>query len=294
MNKIYEDLTIVTVLYDSSELINDLLKNLINFRVIVVDNGNNEQILKNLSNFKNIKVISRKENLGYGKAINFAFEHVKSKYFFVLNPDLVISEKSIYDLYTLITKNPDAGIVAPITEPDEDFYGLFPEKNTKKKLRPNEIKNQNLLKKSKIEGEICVEVAKGCALLLNSEHFEKIGKFDERYFLFWEEIDLCRRFRSMKLSVIISPSSLATHKQGQSSKKGIKNFIIKTFYSEYSPLIYFNVKKISSFLIYKQLRYLFRSVTYLLILNIKKSFVNLIKLYANIRYFFDLKSSLKK
>ena len=56
MNKIYEDLTIVTVLYDSSELINDLLKNLINFKVIVVDNGNNEQILKKLSNLKNIKV----------------------------------------------------------------------------------------------------------------------------------------------------------------------------------------------------------------------------------------------
>mgnify|MGYP001342962472 CR=1 FL=1 len=294
MNKIYEDLTIVTVLYDSSELINDLLKNVVNFKVIIVDNGNNEQILKNLSNFKNIKVISRKENLGYGKAINFAFEHVKSKYFFVLNPDLVISEKSIYDLYTLITKNPDAGIVAPITEPDEDFYGLFPEKNTKKKLRPNEIKCQNLLKDSKIEGEICVEVAKGCALLLNSEHFKKVGKFDERYFLFWEEIDLCRRFRSKKLSVIVDPSSLATHQQGQSSKKGIKNFMIKTFYSEYSPLIYFNIQKLSVFLIYKQIRYLFRSVTYLLILNIKKSFINLIKLYANIRYFFDLKSSLKK
>ena len=61
MNKIYEDLTIVTVLYDSSELINDLLKNLINFKVIVVDNGNNEQILKKLSNLKNVKVISQKK-----------------------------------------------------------------------------------------------------------------------------------------------------------------------------------------------------------------------------------------
>ena len=61
MNKIYEDLTIVTVLYDSSELINDLLKNLINFKVIVVDNGNNEQILKKLSDFKNIKVITQKK-----------------------------------------------------------------------------------------------------------------------------------------------------------------------------------------------------------------------------------------
>lgn len=294
MNKIYEELTIVTVLYDSSELINNLLKNLVNFKVIVVDNGNNEQILKNLSDFKNVKVITQKKNLGYGRAINFAFENIKSKYFFVLNPDLVISEKSIYDLYTLITKNPDAGIVAPITEPDKDFYGSFPEKNTEKKFRPNEIKCQNLLKDSKIEGEICVEVAKGCALLLNSEYFEKIGKFDERYFLFWEEIDLCRRFRSKNYSVIISPSSLAVHKQGQSSKKSIKNFIIKTFYSEYSPLIYFNVKKLSSFLIYKQIRYLFRSIAYLLILNVKKSFTNLIKLYANIKYFFDLKSSLKR
>ena len=110
MNKIYEDLTIVTVLYDSSELINDLLKNLINFKVIVVDNGNNEQILKKLSDFKNVKVITQKKNLGYGRAINFAFEKIKSKYFFVLNPDLVISEKSIYDLYVLITKNPDREI----------------------------------------------------------------------------------------------------------------------------------------------------------------------------------------
>ena len=61
MSKIYEDLTIVTVLYDSSELINDLLKNLINFRVIVVDNGNNEQILKKLSDFENVKVITQKK-----------------------------------------------------------------------------------------------------------------------------------------------------------------------------------------------------------------------------------------
>ena len=294
MNKIYEDLTIVTVLYDSSELINDLLKNLINFKVIVVDNGNNEQMLENLSDFKNIKVISQKKNLGYGRAINFAFEYVKSKYFFVLNPDLVISEKSIYNLYTLITKNPDASIVAPITEPDEDFYGLFPEKNTKKKLEPNEIKCQNLLKDSKIEGDICVEVAKGCALLINSDYFEKVGKFDERYFLFWEEIDLCRKFRSKKYSVIISPSSLARHKQGQSSKRNVKNFIIKTFYSEYSPLIYFDTQKLSYFLIYKQIRYLFRFLTYLLILNLKKSFINLIKLYANIKYFFDLGASSKK
>ena len=284
MNKIYEDLTIVTVLYDSSELINDLLKNLINFKVIVVDNGNNEQIIKKLSDFKNVKVITQKKNLGYGRAINFAFEKIKSKYFFVLNPDLVISEKSIHDLYTLITKNPDAGIVAPITKPDEDFYGLFPEKNTKKIKEPNEIRCRDLLQNSNIDGEICVEVAKGCALLINSDHFEKVGKFDERYFLFWEEIDLCRKFSEKNLAIIVNPLSLAHHKEGTSSKNDFENLFIRSFHHEISPLYYFEIKKNSPKLYKNILKYLFRTISYFFILNLKNSIKNFSKLSANISY----------
>ena len=83
MKKIYEDLTIVTVLYDSSDLVFDLINDLSSFKVVAVDNGKNEKILKKLSDFKNIKIITQKKNLGYGKAINFAFENIRSKYFFV-------------------------------------------------------------------------------------------------------------------------------------------------------------------------------------------------------------------
>ena len=71
MNRIYEDLTIVTVLYDSSELVNDFIKNLINFKVIVVDNGNNDQILKKLSAFKNINVITKKKKFRIRKSDKF-------------------------------------------------------------------------------------------------------------------------------------------------------------------------------------------------------------------------------
>ena len=293
MDKIYEDITIVTVLYDSSDLVFELIKDLENFKIIVVDNGKNEKILKKLINFKNIKIITKKKNLGYGRAINFAFDNISSKYFFVLNPDLVISEDSINNLYNLMIKNPKAGIVAPVTYPDKDFYGTFPEKKLKNIRKQVEINSLNLLSNSKIEGEICVDVAKGCALLINSNHFKEVGKFNEKYFLFWEEIDLCRNLKSKKYSVLISPNSFATHQQGSSSKRSVRNFIIKTFYLEYSPLIYFNVQKISSFIIYKQIRYFFRSFAYLLILNLKKSSINLIKLYANIKYFFDLKISSK-
>ena len=104
MNKIYEDLTIVTVLYDSSELINDLLKNLINFKVIVVDNGNNEQILKKLSNLKNVKVITQKKNLGYGKSNNLGVSESTTPFILILNPDQLLNLNKLVYLKLLINK----------------------------------------------------------------------------------------------------------------------------------------------------------------------------------------------
>ena len=294
MSKIYEDITIITVLYDSSNIVIDHFKSLKNFKIIVVDNGKNEKILKKLENFNNLNIVTKSANLGYGRAINFAFENIKSKYILVLSPDLVISENSINNLYNSIIKYSNAGLVAPVTKPDKDFYGLFPEKSSKGEISHNEIKCRYLLDKTELEGEICVDVAKGCALLLNSKYFEEIGKFDERYFLFWEELDLCRRLNRKKYSVIIDPNSTAFHKQGRSSKINIKNFMVKTFHSEYSPLIYFNVQKLSFFLIKKLIKCFYRFFAYLLILNLKKSLIYFVRFYAHVKYFLDLKSSLKK
>ena len=62
----------------------------------------------------------------------------------------------------------------------------------------NAIKSRELLLDSKIEGELCVDVAKGCALLISAKHFENIGKFDEKYFLFWEEIDFVENLDQKK------------------------------------------------------------------------------------------------
>ena len=46
----------------------------------------------------------------------------------------------------------------------------------------------------KPEGEICVDVTKGCALLIKSKYYKEVGGFSEKYFLFWEEVDLCKKF----------------------------------------------------------------------------------------------------
>ena len=294
MSKIYNEITIITVLYNSSEIVESFFDSLKNFKIVAVDNGKNEKILNKIQNYKNIKVISKNKNLGYGRAINFAFENVSTNFFLLLNPDLSIDVNSIENMLNILNQHSDCGIVAPVTLPDKDFYGAFPEKNIKNVNSSIALKSRELLLNSMIEGELCVDVAKGCALLISAKHFENIGKFDEKYFLFWEEIDLCRKFRSKKTSVIITPKSKAHHNQGKSSKSNIQNFLTKTFHNEYSPLIYFNVQKFTVHHFKKIMKYFFRGFSYLLILNIKKSMTNFIKLTANIRYFFDLRSSSKK
>tara|TARA_B100001057_G_scaffold344393_1_gene345389 strand:+ start:331 stop:1209 length:879 start_codon:yes stop_codon:yes gene_type:complete len=291
MNKIYKEITIITVLYNSSDIVDSFFDSFKNFKIIVVDNGRNERILNKIQNYKNIQVISKNKNLGYGKAINFAFENVSTNFVLVLNPDLSIDVNSIENMFNILNKYSDCGMVAPMTLPDKDFYGAFPEKNLKNVNSSNEIKSRELLLNSSIEGELCVDVAKGCALLISAEQFKNVGKFDEKYFLFWEEIDLCRKFRTKKICVIVTPKSRAQHKQGKSSKSNIQNFLIKTFHNEYSPLIYFNVQKFEYFHLKKILKYLFRGFSYLAILNVKKSIINFVKLIANIKYFFDLRSS---
>ena len=64
MSKIYNEITIITVLYNSSEIVESFFDSLKNFKIIVVDNGKNEKILERIKNLKNIQVISKNKNLG--------------------------------------------------------------------------------------------------------------------------------------------------------------------------------------------------------------------------------------
>ena len=102
MSKIYNEITIITVLYNSSEIVESFFDSLKNFKIIVVDNGKNEKILERIKNFKNIQVISKNKNLGYGRAINFAFDNVSTNFFLVLNPDLSIDVNSIENMLNTI------------------------------------------------------------------------------------------------------------------------------------------------------------------------------------------------
>lgn len=274
-------ITIIIVIHDCTSLIFDCLKHLDHFDIIIVDNMKNNKIIDKLKNYKNISIITKNKNLGFGNAINFATENIKTEFFLVLNPDIVISEENIFKIYQTINKFQNCAIAAPVNVPDEDSYGIFPEK------RNLYEKNKNLIDHSKIdipEDEICVDVTKGCTLLINTKFFKEVGGFSKEYFLFWEEIDLCKKFRKTGYSVIVNPNSIAKHNQGSSSENSLINYFLRSYHNELSPLIYFNIDK-KNLRLYKNIfKYLFRSFSYFFILNFKGSVRNIFKLSANIKY----------
>ena len=99
----YKDVTIIIVSYNSSHIIGNALQNIINkgYRIIIIDNGSNDNIEKYLkNNFKcsGIRLISLENNIGFGRANNLALEKINTRYAFLLNPDAIITEKSIDNL----------------------------------------------------------------------------------------------------------------------------------------------------------------------------------------------------
>jgi GT2 family glycosyltransferase len=285
-NKFYNDLTIIIVAFNSNELLIECVDNVKEYKIIIVDNGKNEKIFPKLNyQNNNIKIITKNKNLGFPKAINFAVESIKTNYFLILNADTFISKESINNLLKTCKKYENCGAAAPITEHSSDGYDLFPENGKGIKRTDSEKKKSIMFHNFKPDGEICVEVAK-LGLMINLKNFLAVKKFNENYFMFWEEIDLCRKFRKHNFSVIVNPLATLIHKEKKSSNKDLITFLIKNFHLELSPLIYFNIKKTSNFLYFRLLKYTFRTISYLCILNLKKSLNNIIKLGALFYYIF--------
>ena len=283
---INDNITIVIVIYNSSNVIFDCLKSLENFKIIIVDNGKNSKILSQLQSKKNITIIPSRKNLGMGRGANLAFQSIKTDFFLLLSPDTKMDENSIQKLANTASTYDNCAISAPLNYLDINSYGILPEKRDLYEKNKDRIHLHKDKLDIKPEGEICVDITKGCALLIKSKYFAEVGGFSEKYFLFWEEIDLCKKFLKKNLTIIVNPSSVVHHSDGKSTKVDLENLFIRSYHHELSPLYYFGVKKNSPRLYKNILKYLFRTISYLFILNFKNSIKNFSKLSANITFIF--------
>ena len=273
-----EKITAVIILYNVTNLIFKCLENLKNVKIIIADNGDNDpSIINQIKKNKNIiKYFKFKKNLGFGRACNFCFNQVDTEYTLLIEPDVLISEKDIVNLVQGFNKYPSAGILVPsLIDKNKDLIDELDNLPELKQLEKNKVKPIN-----NFEDDVCVFFCWAAIYLINNKILKKIGLFNKKMFIFWEDFYLCRKLKNAKISIIKIFNSRALHFEGASTKKNIKSKFIMYKHHILSSYIYFNINKKENFLKKKLLIYLFRTFSYLVILNFEKSLKNLARLCA--------------
>jgi len=259
MNNFEKNITFVIVSFKSSHIIEKCIQSInSNIKIIVIENSDNVVIKKYLENkFSNVEVIIAKQNLGYGKGNNFGISKVKTQYAFILNPDAVLEKNCLNELSKAqINLKDDFTILAPNLL---DNYGYF--SNQKNNLQ-NEI--------------LEVDYVKGFAILINLKkiNFDKI--FDENFFLFLEEIDLCKRIKNSGGKIFVALNSKIQHTGKQATEYNLNIELCRNWHWMWS-LFYYNYKHFGVLVAYKTtISKLFSSIFKLIIAFVffnKKNFL---------------------
>ena len=197
-----EDITVIITSFKSNDKIINCLKSINNqCKVIVVENSNDTKIKQMIeSQFNNVNCILSGANLGYGRANNLGLKNVKTKYALILNPDATLEKSTLENFLILVKQNLDFAIIGPMEQEKSESISLI------------DKKNGSLIK---------VENVKGFAMFLNLEQFEEVGFFDENFFIYFEEIDLCKRLSKLNKKIYLSSEIKINHLGAQSHDDSI-------------------------------------------------------------------------
>lgn len=219
--------SVIIVTHNSASHIKVCLESLLNklpkdSETIVVDNDSSDDTVSIIKEFKSVKLIESKENLGFGKGVNQAAKNASGEYFFIQNPDTKITDNAIEKLLEF-ARDKEFGIIAPqLIKPE----GGIQESVTNLPTIWNAIKEFYLgIKHSysqyvpDTDEAIEVECVYGAVMLIKKSIFEKLRGFDEKYFMYFEDLDLCRRIKEMGQKIYYLPFIKIYHEVGGTIKK---------------------------------------------------------------------------
>jgi N-acetylglucosaminyl-diphospho-decaprenol L-rhamnosyltransferase len=220
-----ENLTVIIVTYKTPEkIILDCLRSINpKVKVLIIENSETFNLKdKVLSQFNNIEVLCTGKNLGYGCANNYGISFAKTDYILILNPDVTCANDFFSNISDLILKTKNFSIIGCQYLYDDVFIpaGFFDNKKNNEFVK--DFKNRNVESLSKVEW------VTGCSMLLNLKKFKTKKIFDQNFFLYFEEFDLCKSIIEDGKNIYTS-SKLKIHHLGFKSSLGkneIENKIV--------------------------------------------------------------------
>jgi len=233
------DLSIIIVNYNVKEFLQNLLHSIdkasqnLSSEIIVVDNASDDgsvELLK--SKFSSVKLIENKTNLGFGKANNQALKIAKGKFLLLINPDTVIREDTVKKMIEFLEEQKDAGLAGcKILNPDGSLQlacrRSFPGPWTsfcKVTGLSNLLPNSKMFARYNLtylnENQTYeVDAISGSFMMLKREVYEKLGGFDEQFFMYGEDLDLCYRIQKAGYKVFYVHTTQVIHYKGESTKR---------------------------------------------------------------------------
>jgi GT2 family glycosyltransferase len=197
-----KDITVVIATFRSEEKIKNCLNSIDKqTKVLVIENSNNLSFKENLEKeFSNVECILTGANIGYGSANNIGLKKVTTKYALILNPDATLHPSALENFIKATEKIYDFAVMAPYIQEEKNKF----DKNYLKNISPVQVDN-----------------VKGFAMFLNISEFKEVGFFDENFFFYFEEIDLCKRLVNSGKRIYLIPEIKIDHGGGISHDQAI-------------------------------------------------------------------------
>ena len=203
--------------------------------VTVVDNASDDDSLKMLSReFRWVQITKLKENFGFAVANNAALRTTTAKYVMLLNSDVEFTQKSNLDtLLTFLDEKPKVGIITPRVEftsgeidpachrGEPTIWASFTYLSGLENIFPTtKLFAQYHQAYKNLRSIHTIDACSGAAMIVRAELLETVGLLDERFFMYAEDLDWCKRFREAGYLVVYNPEVTVIHHK---YKSGIKN-----------------------------------------------------------------------
>lgn len=237
-------------------LYRDMKGSTLKWTVVLVDNASDvdiEPILK--EKFPEVKLVRQEKNEGFGKSHNRAIKHVDAKYYFVLNPDTTFENggKLVERLHEFMENRPEVGMSGPkIVYPDGSLQyscwrfptflqPIFSRTKWGKKGKGKETADRFMMKDFDHKKTLPVDAIMGSAMFVRKNAINEIGGFDDLFWMYFEDIDWCKRMWEEGWPVYYVHDIVLNHFHRRASAQvpGVINALVKNKYARVHFLSWF-------------------------------------------------------
>ncbi|MCF8466237.1 MAG: glycosyltransferase family 2 protein [Sneathiella sp.] len=235
---IHPEVSIIVISYNTRELTLECIRSVfdqtknVSFELIVLDNASSDGSAEAIAEeFPDIHLIASKENVGFANGNNLAIGQAKGDFILLLNPDTVVLDHAIDNIVEFAKANPEAGVWGGRTLFGDrslnatscwhrmTVWSLFCYVTGLSGILPSSalfnVEGYGGWKRDTVRE---IDIVTGCFLLIKRNLWNELGGFDQRFFMYGEDADLCLRAKSRGARPMITPTATIVHYGGQSEK----------------------------------------------------------------------------